>query len=261
MTSSADVRLRHEILNVVRRDSITLDHPQHGAVVVRDQRPLKFLKECLDDTTPQEFLDALNGWVFFWLNLERLRRLLEVRLYRKRAETVLHIDTAALLNKHGDVVQLVPYNTGSMHVPYPHAPKRGKSIFVDLDEYPYGRWLAKQKSKEGVVELTIPSSVPDIATFVRRVERWEGGQPTPADDKRPRCLGRRALGSCARGNYAPGGDRSGVRGLACPLESRLRAGDRPFPPHDTKQHQLRVVKITPRPHKVSRLRQKSDLLG
>jgi len=91
---------------------------------------------------------------------------------------VLHINTAALLNKHGDVVQLAPYNTGSMHVPYPHAPKRGKSIFVDLGEYPYERWLAKQKSKEGVVELTIPYSVPDIATFVRRVERWEGGRPT-----------------------------------------------------------------------------------
>jgi hypothetical protein len=61
--------------------------------------------------------DALNGRVFFWLSAGRLETLLNARLYRNQRHTVLHVDTAALLNAYLDRVQLAPYNTGSMHVP------------------------------------------------------------------------------------------------------------------------------------------------
>lgn len=172
-----DESTRVEILTQVRRSSVTLEHPQHGIAVVRDQRPLKFLDQCLlPDTTPQQFLDALNGRVFFWLSANRLHRLLGAAMYRNRVHTVLHVDTAELLERHGDTVQLAPYNTGSMHVP--NAPARGANVFVDLDEYAYETWAKKRgQGMEAVVELTVPYSVPQIEQVTVRVERWKGGTP------------------------------------------------------------------------------------
>lgn len=173
----ADARTRTEVLGQVRRSKIALEHPLHGTAVVRDQRPLKFLDRCLTPgTTPQQFLDALNNRVFFWLTYERLQRLLGANLYRNHPQTVLHIDTAALLDQHRDAIQLAPYNTGSMHVPT--APPRGADVFVDLDDYPYEQWEKKRgRRQDAVVELTVPHSVPCVAECTLRVERWHGGAP------------------------------------------------------------------------------------
>lgn len=165
------------ILNQVRQEAITLDNATLGPVTIRDQRPLKFLEHCLDgDTTGQQFLDALNGRVFFWLTQERLIRLLGAKLYRCRRQTVLHVSTGALLAKHGSRAQLAPYNTGSMHVP--NAPKRGTDVFVDVAEYPYEAWRVRRgPSQDAAVELTVPYAVPDIGDVVTRVETWSGGRP------------------------------------------------------------------------------------
>ncbi|WP_372441769.1 DUF7002 family protein [Lentzea nigeriaca] len=173
----ADAPTRATVLDQVRRSTITLEHPEHGSAVVRDQRPLKFLDRCLTPrTTPQQFLDALNGRVFFWLTYERLQRLLNASLYRKHPQTVLHIDTASLLAEHRDEVQLAPYNTGSMHVPT--APPRGADVFVDLLDYPYDRWeRTRGRNADAVVELTVPHSVPRITDHTVRVERWHLGEP------------------------------------------------------------------------------------
>jgi hypothetical protein len=168
---------RDEILAKVRRASITLTDPSLGHAVIRDQRPLKFLNACLlPDTSPQQFLDALNGRVFFWLTRERLTKLLGAKLYRQKQHSVLHVDTRELMLRYGDVVQLAPYNTGSMHVPT--APRRGSDVFVDIDRYPYDAWRAKRgKQGDAVVELTVPYAIPDIAQMTVRVERWHGGEP------------------------------------------------------------------------------------
>ena len=170
--------IRRSLLEQVRRTSTTLNHPSYGTVVVRDQGPLKFLDRCLTTgTTPQDFLNELNGRVFFWLSRDRLERLLNGRRYRSRPQTVIHVDTGRLLRVYGDRVQLAPYNTGSMHVPT--APKRGADVFVDLDSYPYESWRKKRGPRQdAVVELTVPDAVPDIADLVVRVERWVAGRPT-----------------------------------------------------------------------------------
>jgi Family of unknown function (DUF7002) len=169
--------LRAEILSVVRRRSITLTGDKLGPVTIRDQGPLKFLTSCLKpDTTPRQFLDALNGRVFFWLSCDRLHRLLNAKRYRAGEQTVLHVDTTRLLGSYGDRVQLAPYNTGDMHVPT--SPQRGADVFVDVADYPYELWRAKRGSAtEAVVELTIPYAVPDIASLVTRVETWQHGAP------------------------------------------------------------------------------------
>ena len=166
--------LRRDVLNGVRRRSVTLHHPDLPPAVVRDQAPLKFLSSCLlDGVSPQQFLDALNERVFFWVSQERLHRLLGARLYRNRAHTILHVDTASLLAAHGDSVELAPYNTGDLHVPT--LPRRGPQTFVPLGRYPDREWRAKRGGRgEAVVELTVPWKVADIERHVTRVERRLG---------------------------------------------------------------------------------------
>jgi hypothetical protein len=172
-----DAATRARIVSTVRRDKITLTSPGLGDMTIRDQRPAKFIAACMHDgVSPQDYLNALNGRVFFWLHLSRLERLLNARLYRNSRHTVLHVDTARLVEAYSGRVQLAPYNTGSMHVP--SMPKRGPDVFTDLADYPYEQWLTKRgRSAEPVVELTIRYAVPDIARFVTRVEIWEGGRP------------------------------------------------------------------------------------
>lgn len=167
--------LRDEILSRVRRSSVTLDDPALGRAVIRDQLPLKFLDSCLlPGTSAEQFLRALNGRVFFWLTEQRLGTLLNARLNRLRTQTVLSIDTRELMSRHGDEVQLSPYNTGSTFTPT--APRRGETVFVDIDDYPYEAWRARRGKKgDAAVELTLPYAVRDIAAMTMRVDRWTAG--------------------------------------------------------------------------------------
>jgi hypothetical protein len=172
-----DADVRDQILSTVRRDKIKLTSAALGEMIIRDQRPAKFLKDCMNDgVSPQDYLDARNGRVFFWLRLSRLSRLLNARLYRNSRHTVLHVETARLVSAYPNRVQLAPYNTGSMHVPT--APRRGPDVFTDLADYPHEQWLTKRgPSGEPVVELTISYAIPDIARFVTKVETWAAGRP------------------------------------------------------------------------------------
>ncbi|MER5806285.1 DUF7002 family protein [Streptomyces mirabilis] len=166
--------LRSAVLDGVRRTSVVLERHGLDRVVLRDQGPLKFLDACLaPGTTAQEFLDLLNGRVFFWLSRSRLQRLLGAARYRSQAQTVLQFDTAEVLARYGKQVQLAPFNTGSMHVPPPHSPVRGRDAFRDVEDYPFDHWRAKRgNSGDAVVELTIPTAVPDAGELAVRVERW-----------------------------------------------------------------------------------------
>jgi hypothetical protein len=162
-------------LGGVRRTSIELSHPVHGTARIRDQAPLKFLDRVLTaGTTTEQFLDALNGRVFFWLTEERLRRLLEARLYRRQFQTVLRIDTDSLMDSYGNAAELAPYNTGSMHVPT--APQRGLDVFTPVADYPYEEWVARRRRDDPVVELTVPYAVPDLLHHVIDVTRWYDGE-------------------------------------------------------------------------------------
>jgi Family of unknown function (DUF7002) len=172
-----DADVCQQILSTVRRDKVPLSSAALGEMTIRDQRPAKFLKECMNDgVSPQDYLDALNGRVFFWLRLSRLIGLLGAVMYRHSRHTVLHVDTARLISAYPGQIQLAPYNTGDMHVPT--LPKRGPDVFTDLADYPYEQWLAKRgRSGEPVVELTISYAIPDIVSFVTKVETWAAGKP------------------------------------------------------------------------------------
>ena len=167
--------LADAILTAVRRRSYVLSREGLPDATVRDQLPLKFLRACLlPGTTEQEFLDELNGRVFFWLTAERLDRLLQAKAYRSQAQTILTIDTAQLLDAHPNA-DIAPYNTGSVHVPT--APPRGRETFQPLERYPFEFWARKRgNSGDAAVELTIPYAVPAISDYVISVERWDGSE-------------------------------------------------------------------------------------
>lgn len=170
------MRIRDLILNGVRRKSVDLERRDLGRVTVRDQRPLKFLGACLSGgTTEQEFLDLLNGRVFFWLSLQRLQTLLSASLYRDTPQTVLQFNTAEVLDRYGDRVQLAPYNTGS--VQYRNSPMRGRDVFRSVEDFPFDDWQVRRgRTRDAVVELTILNAVPDAGALAIRVERWSGGK-------------------------------------------------------------------------------------
>ena len=168
--------VRAQILNGIRRASVPLQRDGLPHVLVRDQRPLKFIDKCLlPGVTLQEYLDALNGRVFFWVSPERLRRLMGATAYKKHPQTVLEVETATLLAAHPHV-ELAPYNTGSVHVP--NMPARGPETFVRLEDYPYEQMRRRRGRSDAVVELTVPYASPNVADAVITVDRWERGKPT-----------------------------------------------------------------------------------
>lgn len=161
--------LRSEILEQVRRRSYVLSGEGLPDATVRDQLPLKFLHErLLPGVTVQDYLDELNGRVFFHVREDRLHALLGARAYRGHPHHVLTLDTRAMLDAH-PIVALAPYNTGDVHVP--NMPARGPSMFTPLEEYDWPQWRKRRGEASAVVEFTVPVSA-DVATAVIKVERW-----------------------------------------------------------------------------------------
>lgn len=116
------------ILNRRRPRSIELTM-EGQTFQVRDQAPLRlnFLESCLQGMTVQEWLDVLNGRVFFWLTAGKLAQLLAAQRYRGRAHDVLVVNTKSLLDEYVDNVRLSPVNSGATL--YPNASARGPKTF------------------------------------------------------------------------------------------------------------------------------------
>lgn len=161
---------RRDIEERRRLSIVEIKHPIHGRAVIRDQKPLAetALQKCLAGMTPSQWYRYLNSKAFFWVTKERVLRLLQARAYRDTSHCVLTIDTKQLLSRYKDVAELSPINSGSaIFNPQP----RGKQTFLPLNKYPFSKWAQKRGSPQNaVVELTIPSSVPDLMEFTIRAE-------------------------------------------------------------------------------------------
>jgi hypothetical protein len=96
--------VREAVLGRRRTDSVTLTHPVHGEIVIRDQGPLRehILTTTLTDMTVRQWLDVLNDRVFFWPDERRLAELLRARRYRDSEHDVLVVDTATLVAAQRD---------------------------------------------------------------------------------------------------------------------------------------------------------------
>jgi hypothetical protein len=155
---------REKIESMRRPQSVSIAHPDYGPAVIRDNKPMSdaALDRCLVGMTHREWYELLNSRCFFWCTVERLESMLNAVTYRGQVHTVLTVDTARLLERHADEVELSTINTGStLYVP----PKRGRHTFVSLKEFP-----AVGKP----AELVIPHSVPDIAELVVDVSQRKG---------------------------------------------------------------------------------------
>ena len=187
LTDLFDVKepIRKKILHEVRKSSVIIHHEKHGSVVIRDQRPLKYLDQVLlPGTAPEDFLRILNDRVFFWVSSKRVDTLMKAARNRGKAvQTVLMVSTSDLLARYGSVAELTPYNTGSTFVK--SAPRRGVETFTPVAAYPYESWQKKRgPSGEAAVELTVPHGVCRVRDMALCVERWEHGVPTAVLHKR-----------------------------------------------------------------------------
>ena len=104
-----------------RRQDAVLRHPDHGTATLRDQKPLshKALQTCLTGCRPEQWFHTLNDRVFFWLCQARLATLMPAKGYAGHLHTILHVDTAALLQHYAHRIELSPMNTGSIS-PFAH---------------------------------------------------------------------------------------------------------------------------------------------
>ncbi|HEV2989316.1 MAG TPA: hypothetical protein VG759_12800 [Candidatus Angelobacter sp.] len=159
---------RTDLLTKQRRTSVPIFHKVYGSAVLRDQKPLseRNLARCLTDCDATTWYTILNERVFFWLNRDRLLKLMSAAEYVGKPHTIIEIETAAFISQYVPKIELSHINTGNTR-PYPHP--RGRSTFRKIVDYPYTerRHLSDYSA---VVELTVLGGVPDIRKYVRSVE-------------------------------------------------------------------------------------------
>jgi hypothetical protein len=165
---------RSRLLTQHRPESVTLTHPLHGTVVIRDQKPLHLakLEQLLIDMTVSEWIELVNSFVFFWLHPHRVSTLLNARAYRDRSHLVLTLDTQGIIRAYMSQIRLAHLNTGA--TPYYRGP-RGSSTFKSIADFPHPRPRSLDKPPRRAVELAIPGAVPDVLEHTLRVERRQDG--------------------------------------------------------------------------------------
>ncbi|MGB3870864.1 MAG: hypothetical protein WA937_15520 [Flavobacteriales bacterium] len=134
---------------------------------IRDQRPISMTvldRSLTPGLRAGDFIELLNGRVFFWPTINRLRR--HYDRYTLESPVILRVKSTALieLNPH---VQLARLNTGATrcHPKYGgNAPTRGKGTFIPPDELDY--------SMAAIAEVTFPDycRLPDTVWIARMPE-------------------------------------------------------------------------------------------
>ena len=164
---------RRSIESCWRPESVTLEDPNYGKAVIRDQKPLHegALKRVLIGMSTTEWYQLLNRKTFFWVTRERLERLLKARAYRYKPQTVIIIESSMLVNRHGDKITVSPINSGATF----GGGMRGRNTFSRLPDYDFETAWRKKK-KDAIVELAVDYTVDDIADMVLTVEEWYEGK-------------------------------------------------------------------------------------
>ncbi|MCH1867331.1 hypothetical protein [Nocardioides sp. CFH 31398] len=158
---------RDSLLRRPRPRSVTLQDPELGVAVVRDQLPLKFIERLVEPgTTVEDFCLALNARTYLAATRARLDRLLGARAYRGRPQVVLTVDTVALVARHADAVRLCRFNSGACtHLSHP---VRGPGSWSTIADYPYD--AHRRRYGDPLAEVTVLGGVPDVTDLVTDLE-------------------------------------------------------------------------------------------
>jgi hypothetical protein len=165
---------RRVIESEIRTESVIIQHDDHGTAVIRDNKPLRRenLEKRLLGMSVAEWCEMLNRHVFFWPSEDHLHTLLNARAYCGYEHEVLTIDTARLLERHGEHVRLSPINSGNTI--YPPKRRYGIDTFKPLDDYPYEERRKARGRRDAIVEVAVETGVPDVAELVVSVDRRKG---------------------------------------------------------------------------------------
>jgi hypothetical protein len=168
------------------RESVERWHRTHltalaNGAIVRDQKPMPpaALDRCLRGMTPSDWYMLLNGRVFFWLDTDRLNRMLTAN--HPRPQVVLVLGTAQLLGAYSKRVELTPINTGNARR---QPAVRGRQTFVPYRTWSESRWASEAEGlgvparprSHPPAEFTISYAVPDIMNFVQQARLLHTGE-------------------------------------------------------------------------------------
>lgn len=140
-------------------------------IVLRDQKPMpeaRLLQALTGGTTPRQWYELINDKVFFWVEEERLHRLLGARDYRNLEHDVVTLNSEAFIPAYAEKIWLCHMNSGNTW-PIPH--RRNTEVFCRIPDYPE---KPSGKPVKSVVELVVDYAVPDIADYVVEVRRMKG---------------------------------------------------------------------------------------
>jgi hypothetical protein len=131
-------------------------------VVLRDQRMSdRALARCLPPgVDPDDWRATINDRVFLWADRAALLRLL--RANPERAQAVLMLDTARLLEAHGTRVETSPINSGACAPAYA---SRGAGTFLPASCFP-------RPDGRPVREVTVLGAINPVIPFM--IEVLEG---------------------------------------------------------------------------------------
>lgn len=166
-----DDRARFESEHRDQKMDVRAGHPSN--IVLRDQKPMpegRLIQALTDGTTPQQWYELINEKVFFWVEEERLHRLLGARDYRNLEHDVLTLNSSELVQAYADKIWLCHMNSGNTW-PIPH--RRGIEVFRRIPDYPV---KTSGRPAKAVVELVVDYAVPNIADYVLEVRRMRGSE-------------------------------------------------------------------------------------
>jgi hypothetical protein len=143
------------VLTQPRPRPVPIDHPELGAVTLRDQSPLHrhILEAVLIDMTVPQWLATLNERVYFWLHPRRLAALLQSRPNRDAEHDVLTVETASLVAACHDQIRLSAINSGATQ--WPSAPPRGPETFRTIEDYPFTERRHRRTLDNAIAELAV----------------------------------------------------------------------------------------------------------